>query len=742
MTALCVTAAVIAKPVSLDRATAIAHRFFPGCDMRIVDYGELYLFTPARGTGFVIVAADDCVRPVLAYSSTTSFPAAGMPAHVENWIDGYRREIASLVSAGASPSAEVQAMWNEGLPKAKSGTIVPPLLTTTWNQAPLYNALCPYDEQDSAYSVTGCVATATAQIMKYWNHPAVGAGSHGYNHPVYGYLYAQFDTTHYRWSLMPDALTSLSDSTGIMAVAELMYHVGVAVNMSYSPSASGAQVNAYGYAGYPSAETALKTYFKYNPMLYSIYKSEHSDTEWDAMIAAEIEASRPVLYAGFDSTAGHAFVLDGFDSLGMFHVNWGWGGAYDGYYTTDSLSPGAGGIGGNATYTFNRNNSAVIGISPLSTTNDSSAVVDMRFDPEQGSVDGNGTYTPLVDEITIVARAVEGYRFLQWSNGSTENPLHFLASGDISDSAIFIPIAASDTAGYCNNALHSAWHDDYSDTTEWGIRIPSRMRHSHRNLVAVQYVPFQEGDMTLNIYVGDSIDEANPVYTAHLENYESYMIQQWNTHQLEQPLRLADNAVVWVTLRVVGDGYPASISRYCGNSDGLWYRLPEGWSPYDRHDVYFTAMIRAVMEPTPVFHIAATPNDITMGNVEGMGDFYQGDTCTLFAIATSPYHFTGWSNGEQTNPLRFAVTSDSVFVAFFSANEGIDPVEGLPLAACTDGLTLTVTNPEGRQVALYDVMGRLLTAFRDTHLSLDLPAAGVYLLQAAGLPARRIVAIK
>lgn len=577
-----------AKPVGIERARAVAENLLPGRQWTTESLNGMYVFNALGGQGFVLVAADDCVRPVLGYSPKGTFDAEALPAHVAAWLEGYGREIASLEAAGAVPSAEVQAQW-EALPAPKRGsTAVEPMLTTTWNQAPYYNLFCPYDDQDSALSVTGCAATATAQIMKYWNHPSIGCGSEGYN-SSFGYLTAQFDTTHYRWNLMPDALTAVTDSVEVAAVAELMYHVGVAIHMNYSASGSGAQIINFGYAGYPSSQTALQNYFRYSPLMRGLMKDQYADAVWDSMLYVEIEAGRPVLYAGFDSAGGHAFVLDGFDSLGFFHVNWGWGGAYDGYYTIDSLSPGAGGIGGNATYTFNVNNQALIGICPAPYTPGSPVTVDVAYDATMGNVEGAGTYVPCSDEVTVVARAREGYRFVRWASGSNANPVEFLAGGDFIDSAIFEPIFG-DTLGYCSDEFYQSWQDDWGSTTEWGIRLPSAMRNPFRSLGAAQIFVYAPGSYTFKVYQGDSICANNQLYT----QTRYFAALGWNEIVFSEPVPVSHPKDVWLTVSYTGYQFPAAHSRYTGNSDGSWYHLPDGWAPYDQQGVYCTWMLRGV----------------------------------------------------------------------------------------------------------------------------------------------------
>ncbi len=725
--AIMMMAAATAKPVTPRQAMNIAERFFPSVTLMVEQLDGMYLFSPTNGNGFVLVAADDCVMPVLAYSYTAQFDSHNLPPHVAEWLEGYSREIKAF--SNTTPSAKVIAAWNAA-PKTDSTTIgVAPLMTTRWNQAPYFNLFCPYDTQDSALSVVGCVATATAQIMKYWNHPEVGWGSNYYYHPSYGWLGAIFDTTHYRWNLMPDTLNGLCTQEEIYATAELSYHVGVAVNMDYSPSASGAQVCAYGNFSYPSAENALKSYFKYNPLLYSVYKTEFTDSAWDALMRNEIDQSRPILFSGHDTAAGHAFVLDGYDSIGFFHVNWGWGGYYDGYYTLDSLSPGAGGIGGNATYTFNMNNAAVIGIYPAQSTSETQAVINMASNSAtMGSVTGSGTYD-IYDTITIVAHAAEGCRFVSWASGNPSNPMNVIAFGDMEDTAIFERLL-DDTIGYSTDALRSSWRDDYSDTTEWGIRIPVSMRHQGRKLTAVQMFVYVNDQYTLNIYQGDSINGATPVYTQELSLYNDY---GWTTIELDTPLLVSNSKPLWITVRYVGgpNEFPAAMSRYSGNSDGSWYHLPQGWRTYDNLNEYMTWMLRAVLEPIPctVEVIAEDPDICT---VYGEGNYMGGDTVTIGAvILNTNCHFYQWSDGTPTNPYTFVVGSDTTFIARCHCDGvGIDDVETDMPTVSIDGRVITTDLP----ALFYDMQGRLMG--KGTRFLA--PACGIYVAR-FGNVARKIV---
>lgn len=365
---------LVANPVSQKQAQSVAEHFWNSlsdnshsANFRMIrsPFTELYLFVNTEGKGFVIVSGDDRALPVLGYSTNSTIDIENMPVNAAAWLRDYEREIRYLKEHDVAATDFVQQQWEQlqrdNAPQVV--TTVSPLLTTTWNQSPYYNDLCPYDSEYGERAVAGCVATATSQVMKYWNHPSSGVGSHSFVHPTYGTLSADFANTTYNWSQMPNSLTASSSTAQKTAVATLTYHIGVAIEMDYGVSGSGAYTFEYGQS-LPSAENALKTYFKYKNTLHGEFKQFYTDTQWLDMLRADLDLSHPVIYSGSDTSGGHCFVCDGYNNNNQFHFNWGWGGYCDGYYTIGSLNPNPGGTGGNATYTFNLNNGAVFGIEP------------------------------------------------------------------------------------------------------------------------------------------------------------------------------------------------------------------------------------------------------------------------------------------------------------------------------------------------------------------------------------------
>ena len=345
----------------------------------VAGFFNLYIFNGEEG--FVVMAADDRVQPILGYSLTGKFVAEDMPSNVSGWLQGYNDEIQYAIEHQLRATDETTQLWNdlaEGNSKAaRATTVVNPLVQTTWDQNgfyyysggqlhmfELYNNLCPYDYTAGERTVTGCVATAMAQIMKYWSYPAQGIGSHSYTpstRPDLGVQSANFGSTNYSWSDMPNSLSQSSSDVQINAIAVLMYHCGVSVDMMYDISANGGSA-AYG----EDIPYALHNYFNYKSTANIKYKSNYSNTNWINLLKAELDASRPIQYNGRGNAGGHAFICDGYNSSNQFHFNWGWSGSNDGFYSLTSLNPGSGGAGGGG-YNFTNDQCAIFGIEPGST---------------------------------------------------------------------------------------------------------------------------------------------------------------------------------------------------------------------------------------------------------------------------------------------------------------------------------------------------------------------------------------
>ncbi len=412
---------LMAERVSREDASLVANHFMnvaatsangvkraaPGKRMVLkksaaVEENQYYVYENENGEGWVIISANDAVRPILAYSETGHFPVENMPSNLRKWMGKYDQFIKRIETDSVEASKETQALWDElrqDIRRAQAAVVVGPLIKTQWDQdAPYYN-LCPGYGYNKAY--TGCVATAMAQVMKYWEWPINGTGSHSYRpldvnepydeltgEPNYSKRYkstlsANFENTTYDWENMLDIYTNSATAAQKTAVATLMYHCGVATEMMYGNDADGgsgtftlnygdeedptcAQNALWRYFGYKKPVGYMRDGYKYG--IYTYYK-KWSDAEWTAMVKEELDQQRPIMYGGAgyneygESTGGHSFICDGYNSMNYFHFNWGWSGDGDGYFTLSNLNPGSGGAGGGS-YDFSEDQDVLIGIEP------------------------------------------------------------------------------------------------------------------------------------------------------------------------------------------------------------------------------------------------------------------------------------------------------------------------------------------------------------------------------------------
>ena len=324
-----------------------------------------YIYNINGSGGFIIISGDDAVIPVLACSSEGKFFPDNIPPPVVSWLEGYGEQISYAINEGLEATEKIRLEWtslsgvNRPVTDPGSQKGVNPLMTTKWGQGDYYNAFCPirFYPPPSAFTLTGCVATAMAMVMKYNNWPLRGRGMHQYNPGIYGTRAANFGLNKYFLNSMPDMVISRNDN-----VARLMYHCGVSVEMNYGVTFSGSQMISAKCPppGIHCAEYALKTYFGYDQAsVRGLEQVNFADTAWSGMLKRELDAGRPVIYGGYNNfpLGGHCFVLDGYQSniYGvLFHFNWGWDGKYNGDFLIDNMNPDGQGV-----YTHHE---AIIGI--------------------------------------------------------------------------------------------------------------------------------------------------------------------------------------------------------------------------------------------------------------------------------------------------------------------------------------------------------------------------------------------
>lgn len=298
---------------------------FPSSSSAAAPY---YLFNATRtggGSSFVIISGDDSLAPVLGYGEGSVADSTSLPPNLQEWLHFYARQINLL----STHPHEVRA----ALPSQRA-TSCAPLIKANWTQYAPYNNLCPMYNA-TRRSIVGCVATSMSQIMNYYQYPVQGKGSHSYK-----WVNGLKDTVTlavdygepYRWDLILDDYDSTTYTPEqAQAIALLSYHCGVAANMNYSATASGA--NPF------NAMTGLIDHFGYNPNLHICYRDYYTSAEWKEIVFSELDAARPVMYSGSTYASGHMFVIDGYNNQGYVHANWGWGGLFNGYFVLDVLEP-------------------------------------------------------------------------------------------------------------------------------------------------------------------------------------------------------------------------------------------------------------------------------------------------------------------------------------------------------------------------------------------------------------------
>lgn len=424
-----------------------------------------YIYENANGEGWVIIAGDDALAPVLAYSETGTFRTENMPVNVKSWLGKYNKFVRKIEDEGVVATEEATEQWTalrRGARKAKGDAVVGPLIDTQWDQDSPYYDLCPGTGTNKAY--TGCVATAMAQVMNYWQWPVKGTGSHSYQ-PLdpnsetgakskrYGVQSADFGSTTYDWANMLDKYTSGATSAQKTAVATLMFHCGVATEMMYGNDADGGSgtytVNYGDWEDPQCAQNAFVTYFGYKSdgltgymrdgFMYEgvQYYKKWSDADWTAMVKEELDKRHPIMYGGAGEEGGHSFICDGYDDSDYFHFNWGWSGSNDGYYLLSNLVPGSGGAGGGG-YDFSEDQDVIIGIVP-----------DKKDMPEvtiTWSVNGVTTETVFHEEDALVlpddpVSCAADVEFVGWTtqselNGEKPEDLFKVAAGKIVSAAV------------------------------------------------------------------------------------------------------------------------------------------------------------------------------------------------------------------------------------------------------------------------------------------------------------------
>lgn len=739
----------IAAPVGMERARRVAANFAQKGGMKFITkdgmkeisnqtlFEEFYIFTGPNGKGFVLVSKDDRVVPILAYSDENEFDTDNMPEHVAAWLRDYDRQIQFYCEHDIKPSPEITEKWdqleNDGMKTSGNlATTVAPLLNTTWHQwsgqltsvgdsAISYNYYCP--KHGTSRTLTGCVATSMAQIMNYWKWPAHGRGTKtytynsaaDYNGGSSAYtrqLSLSFDTCFFNWDLMPTSVrvnnAPLTPRNQVFAVAKLMYSAGVAVEMVYGTTFSGAYLFQPGSMQtteqYPAADVALRNNFYYKYTTSGVLSRNFTNSEWIALLKMELNAGRPLIYGGNDpESGGHAFILDGYNTSDQFHVNWGWGGNYDGYFAIGQLNP-------NENTSYNNSNMAIIGIEPAATMEPDdgvTTVVATSNNPAYGSVTGSGTYGNYSDMVILRATANSGYKFIGWSDGNRDNPRCQRANGG---TQTYTAIFAEDYAGEPGYVFHYGSTDSTyireNDFTEWGIRLPHSMLTNGSVMDSVIFMAYGgPSGSTFKVRVVKGLPNGDyPNMGEELFSIDTITVSagQWRRCAIAIPLssqvEVNENTLsLWITLSSATPGVncykvykPGSTIDGHWRYNGLWGNLSSNPYYIKAHFVYPTPASTAPPSGVNVSNVTpngalvswTAPSDVTPSSYAvAYGQGLIPDALERVSSSTTSVSLSGLSNNTHYNVFvksRYANGSESEWtgpVSFYTHDDNIaDPV--------------------------------------------------------------------
>jgi hypothetical protein len=532
----------------------------------------IVVFNPSA---WVIVSASNRAEPVLAYSASSDFDINNIPIPLEEWFYGIEKEIVDAERKRIVPDQLIKSRWDdlndenyEPVPLKSVSSSAGPLLSTAWDQGRYYNEMAPADAASTAgngHVWIGCVATAMVQVMKYWEYPATGSGSHSYTHSTYGVQSANFGETSYNWSAMPNSLSS-----GNTEVQRVSYHAAVSVDMQFSPYGSGAFLD--------DAHYALYEYFKYNTSIFEAEKNSwDSETEWKNLLRSEIDYGRPVIYAGYNASgsSGHAFVCDGYDG-DYFHFNWGWGGASNGNYLLSSMRPGG------ANYTHNQ--SALFGVEPILNRSIATPYVE-------GFETGSGYFSLSGIASLTTSESHSGSRSLSLSKPSFSS--HSLNSATLS---FIVPPDC--------------------DLSFWVKRITSDV--ASNNNQSAMLMPQYGNAPLLEFFSGDFEDEDWVNYSADLSAYEGQVLRlmfvQQNFDNYREQWMFVDDVVVTGVNQNLAPFVPQSPIP-SANATGVDFSTVLKWSggdpngdPIDYH-VYFDSL------PNPQYVGSVSNNQYNISNL-------------------------------------------------------------------------------------------------------------------------------
>ena len=336
---------LIASPVDVNTARQLSLKYAQGnATKKVANLDLAYTQTTESGAnalyvfnfegGYMIMAADDVAQPILAFGEEGSFDVNNIPDGLAYYLRHYARQIEYAVTNNMTATPEIAEQWEQirryGVIRSERATRgdVAPLISTNWNQDSPFNAYCPTGQGGpGGRAYAGCVATAMSMVMKRWNWPDHGQGSHSYTPSGYATQTVDFENAYYQWNNMPNNV----NNSNYQAIALLMYHCGVAVDMQYGPQGSGAHSQ--------DVPDAIFNYFRYTKSANRLDRDLYTRNEWEEILISNLQEGFPMYYSGAEGNSGHAFVCCGYrESDRKFYFNWGWSGFNNNYFAIDALN--------------------------------------------------------------------------------------------------------------------------------------------------------------------------------------------------------------------------------------------------------------------------------------------------------------------------------------------------------------------------------------------------------------------
>ena len=689
---LMVAMPMLAEHVSPDIARMVATSFLNNNGAKTAQLSDisktagfqnLYIFTAEQG--FVVMSADDRVQPILGYSMTGSFKIKGMPDNVRDWLQDYDDAIQFAVDNIMRATTVTAKLWKklaEGNAKAgRTVVIVAPMIQTTWDQTAPFNNLCP------GGSVTGCVATAMAQLMNYWEHPVRGTGSHSYSHSTYGQQMAIFSNAFYDWDNMKNSYSNDYTEAEATAVATLMYHCGVAVDMDYGVNGSSA-ISQY-------VPNRMISYFRYSSSMSMLNKSSYTNAQWISMLKNELNNNRPLYYSGRSSSSGHAFICDGYDDNNAFHFNWGWGGYCDGYYTIGALNPGSGGTGSGSGQ-FNLENAAIFGCQPVNpSVNPPSitATVNGRDANITWNSVSNASFYKVYRDGDLIASNLTSTSYtdnnLSYGDHSyyvksvkSDGTMSLKSNTVIANVHFEGPVPTNLSASSNGNNVHLTWTAPSSESAILQYGTTTSSSSVGFNGSAAMYWAQRYPVSTLDTYAGMAIDKVS-IYLQYTGSYTLYIYSGnelgttellyetpytatstgWKDINISNPVALDYTNDLWVVMYAPAEiVYPAAYCSYSGNGveNAAYYSTSgSGWNQWGSNQ-YSWLMKTYITDGTYTYNLYR--NGVAVAtNLNGNSYNDNNLTNGTYDYYVSTNYFCGESDPSNNVSVQIGVPSAQTF---------------------------------------------------------------------------------